>query len=277
MKEYYLLGALACLLFLWNITLVSVDTVDGIAMRGHLASDVVNQYANIQGIDANKIILYKIQGHVRTINSDILLSGGRWLLGARPVAGDHIHAAISFYVGKTPILEPFHDRDPIENILYEKKTKTCKIPGQIAYTKMWPHCGVHTHCDGLIHIHPWSAPASVRKEGLDIRLQLWFDQVGIEYRESPLISLQFPNGLRLDGNQTHRWYVSEKKCFKDTESIVYDKNINQIWLGNAYASYVVWFGKIGSRSPPSIATRLELLSEKGASGYNGQKYPQTCL
>ena len=277
MKEIYLLGVLACLLFIWNVTLVTVDAPNGITMRGHIASNVIGQYAKLQGIDNNKLVLYKFIGHIKEPNTDILLSGGRWLLKARPIAGDHIHSAISFYIGKTPLMEPLHDREPSQKVPYEKKPDTCSVPGDIAYTKMWPHCGVHTHCDGLIHVHPWSAPASIRKEGLDVQLQLWFDQVGIEYREMPLVSLQFPDGRRFDGNKTHRWYASVKKCFKDTESTLHSKNINQLWLGHAYASYVIWFDKIGSNSPPGIDVRLQMLQGLAAKGYDGHNYPHTCL
>jgi len=277
MKEQYLLGVLALFLFIWNITLVSVDSQNGVVMRGHTATNVIEQYANIQSVDADKIVLYKFEGHMKRPNTDILLSGGRWLLKARPVIGDHIHAAISFYIDGKPLPSVLHDRNPTETIPYEKKPSICKVEGDVAYTKMWPHCGVHTHCDGLVHIHPWSAPASIRKEGLDVQLQLWFDQTGIEYHEDPLISLKFPDGRRFDSNDTYRWYAAEKKCFKDKKSTIYDQNINQIWLGHAYASYVIWYGKIGSEEPLQVKSHIELLSKVSAKGYNGENYPQTCV
>ena len=276
-SEFYILCFLIVLFLVWNITLVNVDNIDGVVVRGHTAHNVMVQYANINEIEPQKVVIYKHIGHFKSVSSETILSGGRWSIGARPIVGDHIHAAISFWVGNQP-RDVEHDRNPIQHVEYEvNKPDICKTPGTEAYTKLWPHAGVHTHCDGLIHIHPWSAPAVIRKEGMDIQLQLWFDQVGIQYRELPYVSLQFSDGLRLDGNQTHRWYASERKCFKDQQETIYTNQINQIWLGHAYASYVVWFGLIGSESPSQIESQLVRLREWGAKGYDQNPYPHTCL
>jgi len=276
-SEFYILCFFLTLFLVWNVTLVTVDNIDGVVIRGHTAMNAIGQYANLHDIDPTKVVLYKHSGRVKSVSTDILLSGGRWSIGARPVVGDHIHAAISFWIGDQPRESVEHDRHPIQSIPYEKnKPAVCKVPGQEAYTKLWPHAGVHTHCDGLIHIHPWSAPLVLRKEGVDVQLQLWFDQVGIAYRELPYISLQFQDGTRVDGNQTHRWFVSEKKCFNDKDETIYSKHLNQIWLGHAYASYVVWFGRSGSRAPPQIEEYITALKGWGAHGYNQKPYPHVC-
>jgi len=271
-----------CSIFLvWNITLIRVDNDDNILIRGHTAMNVIRQFARIHDIDDEKVVLYKHVGHIRKVSSDILLSGGRWSIGARPISGDHIHAAISFWIGNSPRIFAEHDRPPIDNIPYESRSgKTpaiCRVSGNIAYSKIWPHVGVHTHCDGLIHVHPWSAPKSIRKEGMDVQLGLWFDQVGIRYREETLISLEFADGNRYDGNSTHRWYVAEKKCHANSEEIKYSDHIDQIWLGHAYASYVVWFGTIDSKSPGDIESHIQNLANVGVHSFDGKIYPGDCL
>jgi hypothetical protein len=279
--EFWVLAFFICIFLVWNISLVAVDNIDGIILRGHTSSNVISQYARINKIPAEKVVLYKYDGYQKSVSNDLLLSGGRWSISARPVSGDHIHASMSIWVNGIPRIDAEHDRPYIQEVPYEapffKNELLCKEAGDIAYTKLWPHSGVHTHCDGLVHIHPWSAPAVFRKEGIDVQLQLWFDQVGIAYREWPFPSVQFKNGSRYDGDQNNRWYLSEKKCFKDEEEIIYERNLNQIWLGHAYASYVLWYGPVGSKSPGPIQSHIESLKGVGAHGYDGFKYPQNCL
>lgn len=280
-REFYILSFFMCIILFWNITSVSIDNDDGLHIRGHLSMSVINYYANIHQIDTDKVILYKHNGLRRIPVNNIFLAGARWSIGARPIVGDHIHSAMSIYINNEPKIDAEHDRSFMQEIKYEPpyyKGSICKVPGDIAYTKLWPHSGVHTHCDGLIHVHPWSAPYVLRKEGLDIRLQMWFDQVGIYYREYPFVSLEFPDGKRYDGNATHRWYLSERKCFKsNNRDILYESHLNQVWLGNAYASYVLWFDMIDSEEPPAIDSHLNRLQEVGAYGYDGSPYPQPCL
>jgi len=268
-------------LLIWNITSVSIDNYDGIHIRGHLSMMVLKNYADIHNIDVDKVILYKIDGLKRIPTDSIFLTGSRWSIAARPIVGDHIHSAMSIYINNEPKIDAEHDRPFMQKMHYEApyyKSSICKVPGDIAYTKLWPHSGVHTHCDGLIHVHPWSAPHILQKEGLDIRLQMWFDQVGIYYREYPFVSLEFPNGKRYDGNSTHRWYLSERKCFKSKHmDILHKTYLNQIWLGNAYASYVLWFGQIDSEEPTAIDSHIKRLKEVGAHGYDGMPYPQSCI
>lgn len=279
-KEFYILCAVMVIIIIWNISLVNVDNYEGIMIRGLTSFDVKKKYAAYNSIDYDKVILYKYDGYRRLIANDVMLSGGRFAIGARPIVGDHIHAAMSIYIHGRAKIDAEHDRQYLQDIPYESpyfKESICKIPGDIAYTKLWPHSGVHTHCDGLIHIHPWSAPALIRKEGLDIRLKLWFDQVGILYREYPYVSLTFPDGKRYDGNETHQWRLAEKKCFKNIEpDNIYKIHLGDVWLGHAYASYVLWFDKITSNIPKDIPTHIEILKKTGAYGFDKQTYPNTC-
>ena len=100
--EFKLLCLWVVLFLVWNITLIRVDNKYDLQIRGHTSGNVIQQFARLQGIADEKVVLYKYDGHVRKYSRDILLSGGRWSIGARPVSGDHIHAAISFWIGDVP-------------------------------------------------------------------------------------------------------------------------------------------------------------------------------
>lgn len=250
---------------IYNLTLFSASSNTGIVLWDMTQTSMLYRYSYIVGIPFSHVLLQK--------NRVLRLK-------ERPVSGDHIHMSMTIYVnGK--LRSPEHDRPIREDIPYEQKPKVCNISGTIAYTKLWPHAGVHTHCDGLIHVHPWSAPRVIRKEGLDVQLGLWFDQVGIRYREVPKPSLSFGDE-RFDGNETHAWRLSERICYKDTTSNVYWQGLDQIWLGYAYSSYVLWYGPIDSEIPnpdPDHIDQLlhvDALLSVGANGFDGYDYPSIC-
>lgn len=278
--EFYVLMLATLSIFSWHISVTSVRSRGGAYILARTSRDAKLQFARMQHIPVSHVISYLHDGRTKK-PADAFLLRGQWSVGARPVVGDHIHMAISFWVHGIPRDHAEHDRDPIEALNYEppfgKDNAICKKQGDISYQKLWPHAGVHTHCDGLIHVHPWSAPRTLRKEGLDVQLGLWFDQVGIEYKEYPTVSIQFADGQRYDSNDTHRWHVAEKKCFKGGVDSIYTSFLDSIWLGHAYASYVVWFDAIGSNPPPDIVSRIRHLKYVGVHGAFDQPYPQTCL
>jgi|TARA_B110000091_G_scaffold167876_1_gene179732 hypothetical protein len=170
-------------------------------------------------------------------------------------------------------LQAEHDRPYKEDILYEQKEDSCRIPGNIAYTKLWPHAGVHTHCDGIIHVHPWSSPHVLRHEGRQLTLGMWFDQVGIEYRRQ---GLTFKDEEQYDNNATHRWRIAEYPCFNKPNYNLYTEQFDRVWLGHAYGSYIMWYGR--STEPPSpVPEHIATLQRWGAHGYDGKPYPQKCI
>ena len=260
---------LACAaFFVWNLSVVYVETSRGVILRGLSTSNVVTQFGRLYGVPTPLVQLWKHEGHRKMPVS--ALSRGRHSIGARPVSGDHIHMTMTIWIGDQQ-RPPEHDRPYEEDIPYEDVPKTCPQNGTVAYTKLWPHAGVHTHCDGLIHVHPWSAPRALRQEGLDVTLGLWFDQVGIEYRHH---GLQFRDTGPLDNNATHRWRLAEYNCVRDTEYRVYESQFDRVWLGRAYSAYVLWFGT--ATTPPPRA-HTDTLIHWGATGFDGAPYPQTCV
>ena len=272
-------------IFIWNITSVQIYNKRGFITQTHTSLQAKYWYANYMDIPMSHVLLYKHTGHLKQITNDFLITS-TCSVAERPVSGDHIHMAISFWIGKHPRLLAEHDREPIQSLYYEppfgKDSNICKIPGNISYKKTWSHVGVHTHCDGLIHVHPWSAPKSIRKEGLDVQLGLWFDQVGIQYREWPTISIEFADGNIYSSNKTHQWHIAEKICFKDKKPTkIYTSHLDQIWLGHAYASYIAWFGPkdstIPNDIPNDIPSRITHLKNVGVHGAFNTPYPQDCI
>lgn len=279
-KEFYVILFSVLLVMALQMMQVNVRNQQMAIVLARTSVGARMYYANQMNIPESHVILYDHIGHLRRPARGFFLSA-RSSLGERPVVGDHIHMAISFWIHGVPRHMAEHDRAPIQTIGYEppygKDLRICQTPGNTSYHKVWSHAGVHTHCDGLIHVHPWSAPRSLRKEGLDVRLGLWFDQVGIEYREWPDVSITFADGQRIDSNTTHRWHIAEKTCFHDKEPAqIYTTQLDQIWLGHAYASYVVWFGSDDSIPPDDIPERIEHLKRVGVHGAFHRPYPHNC-
>lgn len=94
----------------------------------------------------------------------------------RPVFGDHIHLGYSLYINDTYFT--MRDHNMSHNVPYEKGPSCSNAP-PYAYVKKWYHTGVHTHCDQIIHVHPFSAPRELRVEGRKANLGMWFENVGI--------------------------------------------------------------------------------------------------
>lgn len=278
----WLLCLVALHVWFWTSTVVDVHTEEH-TLHARTSAAIFNTYSWRYDIPRTHVILRGEHRRMRILETThgdddwlaLHTNVTHWSAAARPVSGDHIHMAMSIWIHGTPREQAEHDRPPLEAIDYEQKPAICPNPGTVAYDKVWPHAGVHTHCDGLIHVHPWSAPRVLRQEGLRIRLGLWFDQVGIRYRQHPL-SLAFPDGARFVNNATHRWRVAEYRCFRETEPVVYTEQLDHIWLGHAYASYVMWFGT-RSTPPPAIASHIEALKRVGAHGFDGNPYPQQCI
>lgn len=277
--EFYVLTLATFSIMAWHMSMQHVLSRSNAYIVARTSADAKRQFAIQQRIPQSHVLTYQHDGQRKIPNDSILLTG-RWSVGARPVVGDHIHMAVSFWIHGEPRTFAEHDREPLQSLSYEppfgKDTNICKVQGDVAYQKVWPHAGVHTHCDGLIHVHPWSAPRSLRKEGLDVTLGLWFDQVGIEYREYPHVSIQFADGARYDSNATHQWHVAEKTCFKKKVDTIYTNQFDTIWLGHAYGSYIIWFGRTDSVPPPDIPSHIEHLQSVGVHGAFNRPYPQTC-
>ena len=164
----------------------------------------------------------------------------KWTLRERPIVGDHIHMGMVLSVNDQIFM--FHDRNMSQPIPYEDDnyTVTCPSPGDFAYEKRWYHNGVHTHCDGIIHVHPWSAPDQLRVEGRKVRLKMWFESVGMEVSPDK-------QGLKLPGQDEYiydwnmEYYIDVTDDFPVFRSNTVEEIIN-LWLVDHHGEILLWSG-----------------------------------
>ena len=160
-----------------------------------------------------------------------------------------------------------HDRPVHQPIPYEiGPTKQCLSKDPNAYTKIWPHSGIHTHCDGIIHIHPWSAPFAWRLEGKRVVMAAFFDAIGVRYYETPL-RLEFEDGTSFPNNKTHAWRMDLRVNNNITS---FNNHFDELWIPYAYGNIRFVYDKINAK--------LKNWPQKnfggwGAHGFNGKPYP----
>ena len=113
------------------------------------------------------------------------------IMKIRPLVGDHVHIIHSFWVfdGTYKLISPLKD-------IYPVTTHNGGTPSEPTdyYLLNALNAGVHTHGDGFIHIHPFTAPAMLSDlaEGLNCTLKLYFPVIGVTYKTvTNLPSIQF--------------------------------------------------------------------------------------
>jgi hypothetical protein len=159
----------------------------------------------------------------------------------RPIVGDHVHQGIAISVDGKPYT--LRDRNLTEPVPYEdfKPSDSCPNPPRYAYIKQWYHTGVHTHCDNIIHIHPWSAPKKLRVEGKDVTFKLWMESVGIEVGS-------LTNVLRVPGDPRgfrDGWTLEYYAHVNDEQPAFTTKNVEEmanLWLVDHHAFIKLYLG-----------------------------------
>lgn len=156
--------------------------------------------------------------------------GGKWTLKYRPIVGDHLHIGIAIKINGE--LLTMRDRNLTEPIPYEDFHATCDHPPKYAYIKQWYHTGVHTHCDNIVHIHPWSAPRQLRVTGKDVTLGMWFESVGIEVGSTT-------NSLTIPGyDSANDWILQYFVNVTDTDPLLQTSSVEEmenLWLVDHHA------------------------------------------
>lgn len=77
--------------------------------------------------------------------------------------------------------------------------------------------GVHTHADGLLHIHPFSPQAA----GANSKLSLFFDTVGMEYTDTSLSyqGLTLEDGMMCNGEPAVLQYAVWNDAFTEGDPV----------------------------------------------------------
>jgi len=182
----------------------------------------------------------------------------RWTLEHRPLVGDHIHLGIAVSINGHQIT--LRDRNMTEHIPYEDFHPTCNNPPKYAYTKKWYHTGVHTHCDNIVHVHPWSAPRKLRVTGREVTLAMWFESVGIATHGN---SIRVP-GYDYKDNWIMKYYVN----VTDQYPVVITQDVEEIsnlWLVDHHGFIKLFHGSEPDKS-------LDVLGYYSKSRLGG-KYP----
>ena len=176
---------------------------------------------------------------------NMFMFGSKWQIKYRPIVGDHIHIGYSISLfGHELILR---DRNMTQPVPYEyyKPIDTCISPPEYAYIKEWYHTGVHTHCDQIIHIHPWSAPNQLRVEGKSVTLKMWFESVGIEVG-SILNTLKMPgNPYYNDWTMEYYVNVTNKKPSFVTKDV---EEMSNLWLVDHQAFIKLYIGDVPDKN-----------------------------
>jgi hypothetical protein len=189
---------------------------------------------------------------------------GKWFVKYRPVVGDHIHVGISIREEGEDLT--LRDRKLVEPIPYEeyKPSDTCVHPPKYAYTKQWFHSGVHTHCDNIIHVHPWSAPRELRVEGKSVVLGTWFESVGISVDPEESM-LRMPNSTYKQW--TMEYYINVQDYYPSFTTTSVEAMVN-LWLVDHHG-YIKLYDST-SVAPPKD---LKVLQYESVSRI-GSKYPK---
>ena len=182
----------------------------------------------------------QIQYNVNLSNCEYYSAYKTWSLRERPIVGDHIHLGMVLSVNNQVF--NFHDRNMSQPIPYEDDNYpvTCPSPGDFAYEKRWYHNGVHTHCDGIIHVHPWSAPDQLRVEGRKVRLKMWFESVGIEV-SSDGQSLKLPGQKDYIHDWNMEYYVNVMDDDPHFQTTSVEEIVN-LWLVDHHGEILLWQG-----------------------------------
>jgi hypothetical protein len=131
--------------------------------------------------------------------------------------------------------------------------------------------GIHTHGDGLMHIHPFSDSAAGRKATLGIFL----DQVGISMTNDTLV---LPSGgtfkegtTKCEGGkdaivQVAKWDHASDAAKGNKPNVIFTDGFDKIRLG-ANESFTIAFMPVDSTIPakPDVADRIAKVSDLGTS------------
>lgn len=137
------------------------------------------------------------------------------------------------------------------------------------YDAIEDRSGIHTHEDGIIHIHPFSSSSS----GDRARMSVFAEQVGVTFTDDGFTApdgTEYADGYDCNGQPAT---VSVYKWFPDDPTRngeVYESNFNNIVFNTDRAAYTIAVVPEGVTPPmpPSVPT-LDNLSDVGPSEQGG--------
>ena len=237
-----------CTLFLLYYITIVVVQVDKTTLFTPFYSDACNVLR--QATDPTMAIATRIEEGPFTFHTFrltmetcnyMVMYGTKWSLQYRPIVGDHLHIGIAIAIDGKELT--MRDRNLTEPIPYEDFPATCENPPKYAYVKQWYHTGVHTHCDNIIHVHPWSAPRKLRVTGKEVTLATWFESVGISV---------IGNTIRIPGYEyMDDWVLDYYMNVTDKYPVFRTKHVEEmqnLWLVDHHAFIKLYKGEAPSKN-----------------------------
>ena len=221
----------------------------------------------------------------------VFVARGERITNATPKVGDHIHAAYSTYTcvpdttaanGSTTTSTTTAPADASTTSIPTDSTTTTAagpsttiagegdVPGQFqsAFADATQDVlGIHTHGDGVIHVHPFVSSVAGRSATLGV----FFDQVGLQISDS---KLTLPNGESFEEGVTKcaggkdgiveiaQWSSATDAASGARPNAVFKSGFRNIHLSNRQA-YTIAFLPDGEQIPieKNISSRLDTLGD----------------
>lgn len=118
-----------------------------------------------------------------------------------PTVGDHWHAAYGFYICDT-FLPPLTDA----------------VPDKL---------GIHTHGDGVMHVHPFSSAAA----GKNAKFSVWGESTGVQFGSDSITmpdGTKYSNGFDCNGQpatlSVYQWSIDDP----DADPVIYTEDFGSI-------------------------------------------------
>jgi len=205
--------------------------VDGSVLRARDMRSALQGASDLLGVPLTALVLQTrrlhppLTTHYHTAMLDTSFSKGRHVVLLRPLRGDHYHQRVVFKINGKELL-PWHDVLSIRGVPWEDKQSQCS--DIFAYhSARGLHMGFHTHCDGVAHSHPWTAPHALRDivGGGGHHTGLLLDAMGVEYgpREPSLHLRNRSTPL----NGTHSWQLVV--CRQGSALLRVSEHFDRVW------------------------------------------------
>ena len=267
----YCVAAIACAVLVFSASRGSTVAVlvDGTVLRVRDSLSALQAASDLLGVPVEALVLRTRQLHPpRTLHYHAAMperpfSPGRHVVLLRPLRGDHYHQRVVFKInGKE--LDPWHDVASIRGVPWENRSSCVD---RFAYhSARGLHVGFHTHCDGVAHSHPWTAPHALSEVvgGAGHHTGLLLDAMGVECGPRQP-QLQLPNrSTPLNG--THSWRLVV--CSEGQTLLRVREHLDRLWYPVHGVSLVFSYGRTHE-----TACELDAVQLPESHGFDEYPYP----
>ena len=166
--------------------------------------DALEQAASLVDVPWESLVLESTQLHppqtqyYHSLMPAQSFSSGLHRVLLRPIRGDHYHQHLVFRINGVQML-PWHDVKSLRGVPWDDPASIrCSDP--YAYqSARGLHMGFHTHCDGMAHSHPWTAPYALKDSvgGMRHTTGLLLDALGVDALSASMPRRMLEAGLQI--------------------------------------------------------------------------------